>query len=103
MAPGPRLGREITLTASGTYSHADGNLNLSIDGTSVALNPEGGLEHGVEYTVGIGSAVTDMVGNGATQKQLNFAMAATEDDRTADAGIACRTDQLSRRPAPRKA
>jgi hypothetical protein len=92
----------ITLTANGTtYSHADGNLNLSIDGTSVALNPEGGLKHSVEYTVGIGSTVADMVGNGAAERSLSFALPESSPSQTAALvlgtypGFPCATENLT--------
>ncbi len=103
----------ITLTANGTtYSHANGNLNLSIDGTSVALNPTGGLEHGVEYSVGIGSAVTDLVGNGVAGQQLAFALPATDEDEsgllmpaspfvlTSYPGFPCTTEELDLTATP---
>lgn len=65
----------ITLTANGTnYNYADGNLKVRVDGTSIALSPAGGLEHGLEYTLGIGSAVTDLSGNPATDQTLSFSL-----------------------------
>lgn len=103
----------ITLTAGGTtYRHGDGNLNINVDGTSVVLNPAGGIEHGVAYTVGIASSVTDLVGNGATEQQLNFTLPATRENEsgllmpaspfvlTSYPGFPCTTEELDLTATP---
>lgn len=50
------------------------NLRTKLDGTTVAINPEGGLKHGVDYTLNISNALTDIAGNGATSQSLKFAL-----------------------------
>ncbi|MEX2475884.1 Ig-like domain-containing protein [Marinobacter sp.] len=62
----------VTLDKDGTpLTVADGTLNAKVDGTVLVLNPEGGLEHGVEYAVNI-NGVTDIAGNTATVPTLTF-------------------------------
>ncbi|MBZ0335760.1 Ig-like domain-containing protein [Marinobacter sp. AL4B] len=62
-------------TANGVTLYADNspvsNLRSKLDGTTLTLNPEGGLEHGVEYTVEI-NGLTDLAGNIAPQASLEF-------------------------------
>lgn len=58
----------ITLLKNGA---ALTDLDIQLDGTSVALNPDGGLEHGVDYQVQI-NGVTDLAGNVAALQPLNF-------------------------------
>ncbi|MCL7946111.1 Ig-like domain-containing protein [Marinobacter sp. ATCH36] len=52
----------------------DGSLEAKLDGTALVLNPKGGLKHGVDYTLQIGNALTDLAGNGAMPQDLNFAL-----------------------------
>lgn len=52
----------------------DGSLEAKLDGTALVLNPEDGLKHGVDYTVQINNALTDLSGNGATPQDLTFAL-----------------------------
>ncbi|WP_375177211.1 Ig-like domain-containing protein [Marinobacter mobilis] len=48
--------------------------DVSVDGTSVTLQPVGGLQHGTSYQVRIDSLLTDLAGNGAQPQQLAFAL-----------------------------
>lgn len=49
-------------------------LKYQVDGTTVTINPEGGLKHGVPYMVELNSSLTDLAGNGVPQKTLQFAL-----------------------------
>ncbi|ROT96021.1 hypothetical protein EB809_17965 [Marinobacter sp. R17] len=64
--------------AGGVTLYADGtevsDVRTKLDGTTIAVNPVGGLEHGVDYTVNINSSLTDVSGNGATTRTLSFAL-----------------------------
>ncbi|AHI32990.1 hypothetical protein AU15_03700 [Marinobacter salarius] len=65
----------IVLDAAGTpLTVGDNTLDAKLDGTALVLNPVGGLEHGVDYTVQIGNALTDLAGNGVTPQNLSFAL-----------------------------
>ncbi|MBE94615.1 Ig-like domain-containing protein [Marinobacter sp.] len=65
----------IVLDSAGTpLTVGDDTLDAKLDGTALVLNPVGGLEHGVNYTVQIGNALTDLAGNGATPQNLSFAL-----------------------------
>ncbi|MGF2735377.1 Ig-like domain-containing protein [Marinobacter sp. DUT-1] len=50
-----------------------------LDGTTVAINPQGGLKHGVNYTLAISNALTDLAGNSAASQSLDFALPAIKD------------------------
>lgn len=50
-----------------------------LDGTTVAINPQGGLKHGVDYTLAISTSLTDLAGNSAASQSLNFALPAIKD------------------------
>ncbi|WP_297798037.1 Ig-like domain-containing protein [uncultured Marinobacter sp.] len=57
-------------------SSSDGdvaNLRTKVDGTVLVINPEGGLKHGVDYTVTI-NGVTDISGNPANIPALKFSL-----------------------------
>ncbi|WP_165857546.1 Ig-like domain-containing protein [Marinobacter sp. JSM 1782161] len=69
----------VTLFEGGTEVT---NLRTRLDGTVVVVNPEGGLKHGVDYSLNINSSLTDIAGNGATSETLNFALPALDDDST---------------------
>ncbi|AZT82704.1 hypothetical protein EHN06_03600 [Marinobacter sp. NP-4(2019)] len=59
-----------------TLSSSEGdvaNLKTKVDGTVLVINPEGGLKHGVEYTVSV-NGVTDISGNPANVPALNFSL-----------------------------
>ncbi|MGQ7272670.1 Ig-like domain-containing protein [Marinobacter sp. V034] len=64
--------------ASGLTLIGDGSevpdLRTKVDGTTVAINPKGGLKHGVDYTLNIANSLTDIAGNGATSQDLKFAL-----------------------------
>ena len=64
--------------AAGVTLDGDGikveNLRTKLDGTAVVINPEGGLKHGVNYTLNISNTLTDIAGNGATSQSLEFAV-----------------------------
>lgn len=65
----------IVLDAAGTpLTVGDDTLEAKLDGTALVLNPVGGLEHGIDYTVQIGNALTDLAGNGTTPQDLTFAL-----------------------------
>ncbi len=64
------LASGVTLTENGT---AVNNLDIRLDGTTVTLNPEGGLKHGVEYSVVV-NGITDLAGNPAAVAPLNFSL-----------------------------
>lgn len=62
----------VTLDADGTpLTVTDGTLNAKVDGTVLVLNPEGGLQHGVDYAVTV-NGVTDIAGNAASVGPLTF-------------------------------
>lgn len=65
----------FTLFADGTEVT---DLRTKLDGTAVVLNPVGGLQHGVDYSLNIESSLTDLAGNGATTQTLEFALQAIE-------------------------
>lgn len=50
-----------------------------LDGTTVAINPQGGLQHGVDYTLAISTSLTDLAGNSAASQSLNFALPPIKD------------------------
>ncbi|MBL3557911.1 MULTISPECIES: Ig-like domain-containing protein [Marinobacter] len=65
----------IVLDEGGTpLTTGDGTLEVRLDGTALVLNPQGGLKHGVDYTVQVGNALTDLAGNGATSQTLSFSL-----------------------------
>lgn len=47
------------------------NLNTKLDGTALVINPDDGLQHGVEYRVDV-NGVTDLIGNVAALSPLHF-------------------------------
>jgi len=57
------------------------NLQTRLDGTSLSINPEGGLVQGVDYEVAI-NGLTDLAGNVAAVAPLNFKLDPTGDDST---------------------
>lgn len=59
----------FTLFADGTEVT---DLRTKLDGTAVVLNPVGGLQHGVDYSLNIEGSLTDLAGNGATTQTLQF-------------------------------
>ncbi|MCG2582595.1 MAG: Ig-like domain-containing protein [Marinobacter sp.] len=74
-----------------TLSSSEGdvaNLNTKVDGTVLVINPEGGLKHGVDYTVNI-NGVTDISGNPANVPALTFSL--PESDTTPVSPIAVTT------------
>ena len=68
----------FTLDADGVAVPAD-QLKTRLDGTTVAINPAGGLKHGVDYTLNIHSTLTDLAGNGTASQSLSFALPALSD------------------------
>ncbi|MDX1755109.1 MAG: Ig-like domain-containing protein [Marinobacter sp.] len=75
---GDSLAAGFTLLADGTEVPSE-DLRRKLDGTVVALNPVGGLQHGVDYALQINSALTDLAGNGATSQTLSFALPTIKD------------------------
>ncbi|WP_166255823.1 Ig-like domain-containing protein [Marinobacter salicampi] len=71
-------GNVMLSTSSGDI----GNLKTRVDGTVLVINPSGGLQHGMEYTVSV-NGVTDLAGNPATVPALTFRLP----DTTADNGL----------------
>lgn len=87
----------ITLTANGTPVS---NLKTRLDGTALSVNPEGGLEHGVDYKVAIND-LTDLAGNPAAIAPLSFRLDSITDGAitlrpplalTTYPGFPCETD-----------
>ena len=68
----------ISLTASGV---AVSNVQTRLDGTSLSINPEGGLVQGVDYEVAI-NGLTDLAGNVAAVAPLNFKLDPVGDSAT---------------------
>src|SRR5690554_1794173 len=56
-------------------------LSTKLDGTALVINPEGGLEHGVEYRVDV-NGITDLAGNVAAVSPLNFKLDPIDDDNS---------------------
>ncbi|MDC0661013.1 Ig-like domain-containing protein [Marinobacter sp. SS21] len=48
--------------------------NAIVDGTSVTVNPVGGLEHGRDYELQIDGGLTDLAGNGSQQRSVRFSL-----------------------------
>ncbi|OZB13663.1 MAG: hypothetical protein B7X58_09105, partial [Marinobacter sp. 34-60-7] len=51
---------------------SSGNLDGYVDGTTVVVNPVGGLQHGVDYSLTINSDLKDLAGNGAVSESLSI-------------------------------
>ena len=60
-----------------TLSPTNQDLNTKVDGTTVTINPEGGLKHGVSYQLDINSQLTDLAGNGVSAQTLTFSLPPT--------------------------
>src|SRR5690554_6003317 len=52
----------VTLTATSADTSAAVDFAFDLDGTALALNPDGGLQHGTTYDLSV-SGVTDLAGN----------------------------------------
>lgn len=77
---GATIADGMVLDEGGTpLTTGEGTLKAKLDGTALVLNPEGGLKHGVTYTVQISNALTDLTGNGAMSQDLTFALPDLED------------------------
>ncbi|MBR9870023.1 MAG: Ig-like domain-containing protein [Gammaproteobacteria bacterium] len=66
----------VSLLADGqALTVANGKLNTAVDGTTLTLNPEGGLKAGVQYKVSA-SGLTDLAGNVyvSTADDLSFSL-----------------------------
>ncbi|MDX1755991.1 MAG: Ig-like domain-containing protein [Marinobacter sp.] len=72
-----------TTARAGLSLFADGNevtaLEVIVDGTSVTVNPVGGLKHGTDYELQIDAALTDLAGNGAEPRTLRFSLPELKD------------------------
>ncbi|PAU78653.1 hypothetical protein CK501_13270 [Halovibrio salipaludis] len=55
------------------------DFSTKVDGTTVTINPEGGLKHGVDYRVDITNKLTDLAGNGRAIGPLTFSLPAIDD------------------------
>ncbi|MEP1216700.1 MAG: Ig-like domain-containing protein [Marinobacter sp.] len=78
---GATIAEGIVLYEGGTpLTTGEGTLKAKLDGTALVLNPEGGLKHGVNYTVQISNALTDLAGNGTMPQDLTFALPDVGDD-----------------------
>lgn len=53
-----------------------------VDGTTVTINPKGGLRHGVSYSVQLNSDLTDLAGNGSPSLSLGFELPELGDPET---------------------
>ncbi|MFO7528049.1 MAG: Ig-like domain-containing protein [Marinobacter sp.] len=69
------LASGLTLFANNTSVPMD----TLLDGTTIAINPAGGLNHGIPYSVRISPELTDMAGNPAAERTLTFALPAIRD------------------------
>lgn len=76
-------------------------LETKVDGTTVTINPVGGLEHGVDYQLNINSQLTDLAGNGVSAQTLTFSLPSIGDDSVTERpplalttypGYPCETD-----------
>lgn len=67
--------------ANGVSLLEDGNpmaeLKIRLDGTTLTINPEGGLKHGADYQIRI-NGLTDLAGNVATTANLAFQLEAID-------------------------
>ncbi len=57
---------------------AEGTLEAYVDGTAVVINPTGGLEHDIAYSLNISGSLTDLAGNSAMSQSLDFALPAID-------------------------
>jgi hypothetical protein len=64
----------ITVIEGATPLTSDA-VDIRLDGTSLVINPVGGLKHGVNYSVQINPDLTDLAGNSAMSQSLDFALA----------------------------
>ena len=55
------------------------NLQARLDGTALVLNPQGGLKHGVPYSVSV-DGLTDLAGNRAMVSPLSFELDSIEEN-----------------------
>ncbi|MBD3640505.1 MAG: Ig-like domain-containing protein [Marinobacter sp.] len=69
------LASGLTLFANNTSVPMDALL----DGTTIAINPEGGLKHGISYSLRISPQLTDLAGNPAAEQTLTFSLPAIRD------------------------
>lgn len=70
---GDTLAGGFTLLADGSEVPS-ADLRRKLDGTVVVLNPVGGLQHGVDYSLQIHNSLTDLAGNGTTSQTLTFTL-----------------------------
>lgn len=69
----------LTLDEGGTpLTIAEGTLEAYVDGTAVVINPTGGLEHDIAYSLNISGSLTDLAGNSAMSQSLDFALPAID-------------------------
>ncbi|MYL25574.1 MULTISPECIES: Ig-like domain-containing protein [Halomonadaceae] len=70
----------LTLDADGAEVT---NLETKVDGTTVTATPPGGLRHNIDnYTLTISNQLTDLAGNGATSKDLEFSLPPTPESNS---------------------
>ncbi|SFR51109.1 Ig-like domain-containing protein [Marinobacter gudaonensis] len=69
----------LTLDEGGTpLTISEGTLKAYVDGTAVVINPTGGLEHDIAYSLNISGSLTDLAGNSAMSQSLDFALPAID-------------------------
>lgn len=73
------LAEGLTLDEGGTpLTISEGTLEAYVDGTAVVINPTGGLEHDIAYSLNISGNLTDLAGNSAMSQSLDFALPAID-------------------------
>ncbi|MEP3562160.1 MAG: Ig-like domain-containing protein, partial [Marinobacter sp.] len=72
------VSRNVSLTADNGETSSSIAFAYNLDGTTLALNPEGGLKHGVTYSLNF-SGVTDLAGNAGSYGELTFALPQLDD------------------------
>lgn len=78
----------LTLDEGGTpLTISEGTLEAYVDGTAVVINPTGGLEHDIAYSLNISGSLTDLAGNSAMSQSLDFALPAI-DNGASDLSVA---------------
>ena len=79
------LAKGLVLDANGTpLTLTDGTLKAYVDGTAVVINPVGGVQHDIDYTLNITNELTDLAGNPAASRNLSFALPGISDGSEAD-------------------
>ena len=76
---GDSIDEGITLYANDSPVQS---VSTKVDGTTVTINPEGGLRHNVDYRVSVTNQLTDLAGNGAAIEPLTFSLPSTPESNS---------------------